>query len=83
VRVVEIVVEVTSVENEVEVVVDVIEKVVVAVGLNVVLVKREGVVMDASPIVPAAGVERKPNRDATTRTTTARFLLNNLNLQTS
>lgn len=53
--VVDVLVDVTVVENEVEVVEDVVVSDVVTVGLNVVLVVNVGVVMVATPIVPAAG----------------------------
>jgi hypothetical protein len=57
VNVVEVVVlvDVALVENEVAVVVDVVESVVVVVGLYVVLVMTGGVVMLATPIVPVTG----------------------------
>lgn len=82
--VVEVVVEVEDVEKEVEVVVMVIDPVVVTVGLNVVLVeKSEGVVTEAIPILPAAGVESKPTRESRTISTSAKSLLNSLNALTS
>ena len=79
-------VDVTVVENEVEVVVDVVDSVVVVVGLNVVLDESGGVVIVATPIEPAAGEygdERMPTNAASITMRSVSSFLASLNAQAS
>ena len=80
-------VDVALVEKEVEVVVTVVESAVVAVGLYDVLVVIEGVVIVATPMLPAAGEydETIPTTDSsmTTISVSCLLLFKSLNLLTS